>query len=87
MVDTIQSLCIPVPLPLAGAGLSHIPCGACGYQFPSRLREGLGVGQSDEIDGFAPNADSPTPNPSRKREGEERVMPSNDWYNTNGPMS
>ncbi len=51
---------------------AHIPFGACGSQFPSRLREGLGVGQSDEIDGFAPNADSPTPNPSRKREGRRK---------------
>ncbi len=37
--------------------------------FPSRLREGLGVGQSDEFGGVASFTGSPTPNPSRQREG------------------
>ncbi len=43
---------------------------------PSRLREGLGVGES-EIDATLPfSSDWPTPNPSRKREGDQVAMPS-----------
>ena len=34
-----------------------------GIESPSRLREGLGVGQSGSVIG------TPTPGPSRKREG------------------
>jgi len=37
-------------------------------KFPSRLREGLGVGQCVV-------ADSPTPGPSRKREGSHKEKP------------
>jgi Mrp family chromosome partitioning ATPase len=39
---------------------------------PSRSREGLGVGQS----GTDATPDTPTPDPSRKREGSEAVTPS-----------
>ncbi len=42
---------------------------ANGEIFPSRLREGLGVGQ---IGSFA---HAPTPGPSRKREGRYRPTP------------
>src|SRR4051794_19420759 len=51
-----------------------------GVTLPSRKREGSGEGLPDSL----PNEDEPTPNPSRKRKGDEKHVPERTCILTRG---